>query len=285
LSPEDLFEKLRPQLIGTSYQILGSWADAEDAVQATWLKWEPHHEQVDKPHAWLTKVAVRASIDGLRARQSRRENYPGEWLPEPVSLDPGPDDVVAERSSLSLGVLAMMESLSPLERAVFVLRRGFGWPYDEIAEILDRSREAVRQLDHRARQHLQARPERYEPDPVQVQAATERFLEACVGGSIEALIDVLAPDVVLHSDGGGEAKSPPRQIIGAERVARFFVAITQAALADSQAHFVDINGLPGVLTFTDGHAVSALTCDVEDGRITHVYLMAAPSKLGQVHLA
>jgi RNA polymerase sigma factor (sigma-70 family) len=128
LSPEDLFEKLRPQLIGTSYQILGSWADAEDAVQATWLKWEPHHEQVDKPHAWLTKVAVRASIDGLRARQSRRENYPGEWLPEPVSLDPGPDDVVAERSSLSLGVLAMMESLSPLERAVFVLRRGSGGP-------------------------------------------------------------------------------------------------------------------------------------------------------------
>jgi RNA polymerase sigma-70 factor (ECF subfamily) len=261
---------------------LGSWADAEDIVQSTWLKWRRHHDSVESPRAWLTKVATRESIDGLRARQARRERYPGEWLPEPVSVEPGPEDLVTDRSALSLGVLVMMESLSPLERAVFVLRRGFNWPYEEIAEILDRSPEAVRQLDHRARQQLRARPERFEPDPERVQAATERFLAACVGGSVEALMEVLAPDVVLHSDGGGEAKAPPRQIRGAEKVARFFVAVIQSALAESDAYIVDINGLPGVIALSHGKLVSALALDLEGGRITDLYLVAAPSKLGAV---
>ncbi len=280
MSPEEVFERLRPGLIGTSYQIMGSWADAEDVIQRTWLKWAQHHESVESPQAWLTKVAVRASIDGLRARQSRSETYPGEWLPEPISTESGPEDLTLDRAALSLGVLVMMESLSPLERAVFVLRRGFSWPYDEIAEILDRTPESARQLDHRARAHLQQRLERFEPDPDQVQAATERFLAACVGGSIEALMDVLAPDVVLHSDGGGEAKAPPRQIHGPEKVARFFIAIVQSALAESETHVIDINGQPGLLTLTDGEAVSALTFDLIDGLITDLYLMAAPSKLG-----
>ena len=225
---------------------------------------------------------MRASIDGLRARQARRERYPSEWLPEPVSVTPGPEDVVTDRSALSVGVLVMMESLSPLERAVFVLRRGFNWPYEEIAEIHDRSPEAVRQLDHRARQQLRERPERFQPDPERVQAATERFLAACLGGSIEALMDVLAPDVVLHSDGGGEAKAPPRQIRGAEKVARFFIAVVQSVLADSEAYIVDINGLPGLITLRHGELVSALALDLERGRITDLYLMAAPSKLGAV---
>jgi RNA polymerase sigma-70 factor (ECF subfamily) len=280
MSADEVFERLRPGLTGASYQILGSWADAEDVVQGTWLKWQRHHESVESPRAWLTKVAVRASIDGLRARQARRETYPGEWLPEPVSLAPTPEDLVSDRGALSLGVLVMMESLSPLERAVFVLRRGFSWPYEEIAEILDRSPEAIRQLDHRARARLQDRPERFEPDPEEVQAATERFLAACVGGSIEALMEVLAPDVVLHSDGGGEAKAPPRQIHGPEKVARFFIAIVQSALATSEAHIIDINGQPGLLTLTDGDIVSALAFDLDQGRITDLYLMAAPSKLG-----
>lgn len=277
--PEEIFEQLRPQLTGTSYQILGSWADAEDVVQLTWLKWAGHHHDVEHPAAWLTKVAVHASLDGLRKRKARREEYPGEWLPEPVSAAPGPEAVVDDRSALSVGMLVMMESLSPLERAVFVLRRGFGWPYPEIAEILDRSEGAVRQLDHRARTHMEVRPERFDPDPVQVQVATERFLEACVGGSIEALMQVLAPDVVLRSDGGGEAKAPLRPMAGAQKVARFFVAIAQTALADSVAHIVDVNGLPGLLVLTDGHPASVVSVDVEDDKIIRVYLVAAPSKL------
>jgi RNA polymerase sigma-70 factor, ECF subfamily len=162
------------------------------------------------------------------------------------------------------------------------LRRGFNWPYEEIAEILDRSPEAVRQLDHRARQQLRERPERFEPDPERVQAATERFLAACVGGSVEALMAVLAPDVVLHSDGGGEAKAPPRQIRDADKVARFFIAVVQSALAESEPYIVDINGLPGVVTVRHGELVSALAFDLEGGRISDLYLMAAPSKLGAV---
>jgi len=285
MSPEEVFEQLRPRLTGTSYQILGSWADAEDVVQSTWLKWRRHHESVQSPRAWLTKVAVRASIDGLRARQSQRETYPGEWLPEPVSLEPVPEDLVTDRAALSLGVLVMMESLSPLERAVFVLRRGFNWPYEEIAEILDRSPEAIRQLDHRARAHVEQRRERFASNPDAVQAVTERFLAACVGGSIEALMEVLAPDVVLHSDGGGEAKAPPQQIHGREKVARFFIAIVQTALAvGTEAHVVDINGQPGLLTLMRREPVSALTFDMENGYITDLYLVAAPSKLGGLRL-
>lgn len=282
MSAEKIFEELRPRLIGTSYHILGSWADAEDVVQGTWSKWSTHHQEVEAPQAWLTKVAVRASIDGLRARRSRRETYPGEWLPEPVSREPGPQDLAAARSALSMGVLVLMESLSPLERAVFVLRRGFDWPYSEIAEILDRAPEAIRQLDHRARTRLAERPQRFEPDFDRIQAATERFLAACIGGSIEALMEVLAPDVVLHSDGGGEAKAPPRQIYGPAKVARFFIAIVQSALADTVAHIIDINGQPGLLTLTDGEPVSALAFDVAADGITDLYLVAAPSKLRAV---
>ena len=285
MASEEVFEELRPRLTRASYQILGSWAEAEDIVQTTWLKWRRHHDSVESPRAWLTTVAMRASIDGLRARQARREEYPGEWLPEPVSTEPGPEDIVTDRSALSLGVLVMMESLSPLERAVFVLRRGFNWPYGEIAEILDRSPEAVRQLDHRARQQLRERPERFEPDPERVQAATERFLAACVGGSFEALMEVLAPDVVLHSDAGGEAKAPPRQIAGADKVGRFFIAMAQTALAESEVYVVDINGLPGLITLSHGQLVSALAFDLEGDRITDLYLMAAPSKLGAVRRA
>jgi RNA polymerase sigma-70 factor (ECF subfamily) len=280
--PEDVFQELRPKLTGTSYQILGSWTDAEDVVQDTWLKWERHHEEVESPLSWLTTVAVRASIDTLRARQARRESYHGEWLPEPISLDPGPEDVVTDRSGLSLGMLVMMESLSPLERAAFVLRQAFSWPYDEIAEILDRSPEAARQLDHRARRHLASRPGRFQPDPAQVQLATERFLHACAGGNVEELIAVLAPDVVLHSDGGGEAKAPPRQIRGARKVARFFMAVAQPSFARSAYRIVDVNGLPGLLKISDGKKASVISCDVVCGRITDVYLMAAPSKIALV---
>jgi RNA polymerase sigma-70 factor (ECF subfamily) len=170
-----------------------------------------------------------------------------------------------------------------LERAVFVLRRAFNWPYDEIGEILGRSPEAIRQLDHRAREHLKQRPDRFVLDAAQVQIVTERFLNACIGGSVEGLLELLSPEVVLHSDSGGEAKAPPKQIIGAAKVARFFVGITHSALTEAEAHLVDINGMTGVLSTIRGAPVSAVTFDLTDGRISDVYLMAAPSKLQHLH--
>lgn len=280
------FEELRGSLLGTSYRILGSWSDAEDVVQETWLKWVHHHTDVEYPRAWLTKVTVRASIDSLRARQARSEEYTGEWLPEPVSLSPDPGDVAQERADLSIGVLLMMEALSPLERAVFVLREAFGWPYVEIADILDRSESAVRQLDHRARAHLREGADRFIADDEAVRTATERFLAACVGGSIETMLDVLAPGVVLHSDGGGEAKAPLRTMTSAEKVARFMHAIVTGPFTEGRANvaWVDVNGHPGLLTSMDGAAVSVVTVDVDEhGRIAEIYLMAAPSKLAHIH--
>jgi RNA polymerase sigma-70 factor (ECF subfamily) len=279
MSPEEAFEAHRPSMTSAAYQILGSWSDAEDVVQGTWLRWSRHHGTVERPGAWLMTVAVRASIDGLRARQARREDYPGEWLPEPVSREQSPADVVAERSRLSVGVLVMMESLSPLERAVFVLRHAFDWPYDEVAEILGRTPAAVRQLDHRARRHLRARPDRFDADPERARAATERFLTACVGGSVAALMEVLAPEVVLHSDGGGEAKAPRHRIVGSEKVARFFVAVVDSVRTVSTARVIDINGRPGLLTFVHGRPASALAFDVDGDRVVALYLMATPSKL------
>jgi RNA polymerase sigma-70 factor, ECF subfamily len=282
---DTVFEEVRSSLLGASYRILGSWSDAEDVVQETWLKWLHHHDDVAHPRAWLTKVTVRASIDSLRMRQSRREEYPGEWLPEPVSLLPGPGDVTQQRDDVSIGVLLMMEVLSPLERAVFVLREAFGWPYSEIADILDRSEAAVRQLDHRARAHLREGSDRFVADDGAVRSATERFLAACVGGSIETMLDVLAPGVVLHSDGGGEAKAPLRRMASADKVARFMHAIVNGPFSQGnvQVEWVDVNGHPGLLTSMDGAPVSVVTVDVDaQGRIASIYLMAAPSKLTRV---
>lgn len=280
-----VFEELRGNLLGASYRILGSWSDAEDVVQETWLKWLRHHDEVEHPKAWLTKVTVRSSIDSLRLRQSRREDYPGEWLPEPVSLLPDPGEVTQQRDDLSIGVLLMMEALSPLERAVFVLREAFGWPYSEIADILDRSAPAVRQLDHRARAHLREGSDRFVADDAAVRTATERFLAACVGGSIETMLDVLAPGVVLHSDGGGEAKAPLRRMVSATKVAKFMYAIVSGTFTQGDVHveWVDVNGHPGLLTSLDGAPISVVTVDVDaEGRIASIYLMAAPSKLTHV---
>jgi RNA polymerase sigma-70 factor (ECF subfamily) len=280
-----VFEQLRGRLIGASYRILGSWSDAEDVVQEVSLKWLRHHDEVVNPQAWLTKVTVRDSISILRLRQSRREDYPGEWLPEPVSLLPDPGEVMQQRDDLSIGMLLMMEALSPLERAVFVLREAFGWPYSEIADILDRSEPAVRQLDHRARDHVQEGSERFLADDAAVRAATERFLAACVGGSIETMLEILAPGVMLHSDGGGEAKAPLRTMESATKVAKFMHAIVSGPLTEGEAQveWVDVNGRPGVLTSMAGAPVSVVTVDVDaEGRIASIYLMAAPSKLTHV---
>lgn len=286
-SPEAVFESLRHSLLGTSYRILGSWTDAEDVVQEAWLRWERHHAEVEHPPAWLTTVTVRTSIDSLRARQARREEYPGEWLPEPISLAPEPHEVAEHRSSISVGVLVMMESLSPLERAVFVLREAFGWPYAEIAVMLERTEAAVRQLDHRARSHLEGRSERFTAADEAVRAATEQFLAACVGGSIETMLEILAPGVRLHSDGGGEGKAPLRLIRSTDKVARFLLAIVQGPFQQPgfRVDWVDVNGRPGLLTSCAGQPVSVVTVELDPvGRIEEIFLFAAPSKLRRIRV-
>jgi RNA polymerase sigma-70 factor, ECF subfamily len=276
-----VFEVHRRKLTGLAYRILGSWTEAEDLIQDLWPRWETNADQVDSAEGWLRRVTVRAAIDRLRRLQGRRETYPGPWLPEPVSALPDPADVVEDRDTVSIGLLVVLETLSPLERAVFVLRQAFEWSPEEVAEVLGRSAAAVRQLDHRARQHVTERRPRYGANAATARATTEAFLQAASNGDVNGLLTVLAPDVVLHSDAGGEAKAPRRVIEGPDKVARFLAAIGTQPPADVTAVSITaINGGPGIVVTGAHGAITSVAFDVAaDGLITAVYMMAAPSKL------
>ncbi|MEV0265833.1 RNA polymerase sigma-70 factor [Streptomyces sp. NPDC050617] len=290
----DTFEAHRPVLTGVAYRMLGRVADAEDVVQDAWLRWSAaDRDEVREPRAFLVRITTRLAIDRLRQVQSRREAYVGPWLPEPIATrylesggGPGSAATVpdaAERAvladSVSLAVLVVLESLSPLERAVFVLREAFGFPHAEIAAALDRSEAAVRQLAGRARRHVEERKPRYDVDPAQQRDLTERFLAAAAHGDLEGLIALLAPDVRLVSDSGGKAKAPLRVMRSADKVGRFLAAIAQDSLAAAEFRFAEVNGAPALLTLFDGRPDSVVTVGVADGRIAVIYLVRNPDKL------
>ncbi|MGV9241477.1 RNA polymerase sigma-70 factor, partial [Streptomyces nigra] len=281
----DVFEEHRPVLLGVAYRMLGRVADAEDVVQEAWLRWSrADRSEVREPRAYLVRVTTRLAIDRLRQVKARGETYVGPWLPEPYVTDFGdrvPD--TAERAvladSVSLAVLIVLESLSPLERAVFVLREAFGYPYVEIAAMLDRGEAAVRQLAGRARRHVDERRPRYEVDPVQRRDLTERFLAAAAGGDLEQLMSLLAPDVRLIGDSGGKAKAPLRILESADHVGRFLAGVAQKGLADATFHFLEVNGGPALLIRTAGAPDSVFQVDLRDGRIQAVYVIRNPDKL------
>ncbi|MFG2631242.1 RNA polymerase sigma factor SigJ [Streptomyces sp. NPDC048473] len=280
----DVFEDHRPVLIGVAYRMLGRIADAEDVVQEAWLRWSSaSREDVREPRAFLVRIATRLAIDRLRQAQSQREAYVGPWLPEPVVTDFGPavpdtaeQAVLAD--SVSVAVLVVLESLSPLERAVFVLREAFGFPYAEIAATLDRTEAAVRQLAGRARRHVEERKPRYDVDPVQRRDLTERFLAAAAGGDIEALLALLAPDVRLVGDSGGKSKAPLRVIESADKVGRFLFAVHDQA-PGLDIRFLELNGGPGLLVLSGGKPDSVFQLDVRDGLVQCVYIVRNPDKL------
>jgi RNA polymerase sigma-70 factor (ECF subfamily) len=287
MTDAEVFEAHRDLMFAVAYRMLGSIADAEDAVQDAWLRWsaEPRGD-VSNPRAYLSRVVTNTALNRLRSARARREAYVGPWLPEPLLTDAGPD--VAERAelaeSVSLAMLVVLESLTPEERAVFVLREVFGFSHTEIAETLGRSEPSVRQLAHRAREHVQARRPRYDVDGTQQREVTERFLAAAAGGDLDGLMTVLAPDVTLLTDGGGKARAALRPIIGAGKVARFLAAIGQrpymgVAPEDMTIQMTEINGGPGVLISSPGRALAALTVSVSGGRVTEIQLVANPDKL------
>ncbi len=284
----DVFEEHRPVLIGVAYRMLGRVADAEDVVQDAWLRWSTaDREQVREPRAYLVRVTTRLAIDRLRHVQSRRESYVGPWLPEPFETDFGPTvPDTAERAmladSVSLAVLVVLESLSPLERAVFVLREAFGFPYSEIAVTLDRSEAAVRQLAGRARKHVDEGRPRYEVDPVERRDLTERFLAAATDGDLDGLMALLAPDVRLVGDSGGKARAPLRVVESADKVGRFVLGATKKGLPDAERvefRFVELNGAASVVFLVDGKVDSIFQLDVADGRVQRVYIVRNPDKL------
>lgn len=274
--------------MGVAYRMLGRVADAEDIVQEAWLRWSAADQaQVREPRAYLVRVTTRLAIDRLRHVQSRRESYVGPWLPEPLVTDFGPavpdtaeQAVLAD--SVSLAVLVVLESLSPLERAVFVLREAFGFPFAEIARTLDRGEPAVRQLAARARKHVDEGRPRYEVDPDERRHLTERFLAAATGGDLHGLMSLLAPDVRLVGDSGGKAKAPLRVIDTADKVGRFLFGAADKGMregAELDFRYMEINGAGSVLLLVDGKPDSVFQLDVADGQITNIYIIRNPDKL------
>ncbi|MDH6623264.1 RNA polymerase sigma-70 factor (ECF subfamily) [Streptomyces sp. LBL] len=281
----DVFEAHRPVLLGVAYRMLGRVADAEDVVQEAWLRWvAADRSEVREPRGYLVRVTTRLAIDRLRRLKARGETYIGPWLPEPYVTEFGdtvPD--TAERAVLadtvSLALLVVLESLSPLERAVFVLREAFGYPYAEIAAMLDRGEPAVRQVAGRARRHVEERRPRYEVDPAQRRDLTERFLAAAGQGDLEGLLSLLAPDVRLVGDSGGKSKAPLRVLETADKVGRFLLGVAEKGVSDPSFRFLELNGGPAVLVLSGDQPDSVFQLDVLDGRIQSVYIIRNPDKL------
>ena len=283
-APEAVFTAHRSRLVGVAYRLLGSVGDAEDVVQEAWLRWgRVDTETVADPEAFLVRTVSRLALDRLRRIAARRETYVGPWLPEPV-LTGGRDDPAAEAeraASVSLAMLVVLETLSPLERTVFVLHEAFAYSTAEIAEIVERSPAAVRQLAHRAREHVAARRPRFPADPAVRRAATERFLRASLEGDLAALLELLAPDATLWADGGGKAKAPLRPIRGADKIARFFAAIgTEPLPPGSTVEVVEVNGGPAAVVVGPAGAIAVLQLDLgDDHRVVDLRLVGNPDKL------
>jgi RNA polymerase sigma-70 factor (TIGR02957 family) len=290
VSDAEVFEANRNLLFAVAYRMLGTITDAEDAVQDAWLRWSavPRSELAD-PRGYLARIVANTALNRLRAVRARREAYIGPWLPEPLLTETRPD--AAERAelaeSVSVAMLVVLETLTPEERAVFVLREVFGFAHTEIGAALGRSDAAVRQLAHRAREHVQARRPRFDVDRDQQREVTKRFLAAAAGGDIEDLITVLAPDVRLLTDGGGKAPAALRPIAGAGKVARFAAATFSRAymgieISDMSIEAAEINGGPGTLVTARGRAIAVLTLAVADDRVTAIHLLLNPDKLSTI---
>jgi RNA polymerase sigma-70 factor (TIGR02957 family) len=285
---EDPFVAHRGLLFTVSYEMLGSASDAEDVVQDTWLRWnaigEDARAEVRDPRAFLVRMVTRKALDRLRSNARRREEYVGEWLPEPLLTSPDVADDAELAESVSIAMLTVLETLTPTERAVFVLREVFDTPYGEIAEVVGKSPGAVRQIGHRAREHVAARRPRMEVSRDEQQEVVERFLAAVTQGDLQGLLDILAPDVVLLADGGGVVQAVVNPVMGAKRVANLLRPFNRLA-PEAQILPVLLNGAVGArIMGTDDGYDTAISFVVEEGRISRIYAVRNPAKLGRIDL-
>ena len=275
---DDAFARHRSLLFTVAYEMLGSAADAEDVVQETWLRWSGvDQDEVRDPRAYLVRIVTRQALNRLRSQSRRREDYVGEWLPEPVLTGPDVAADVELAESVSIAMLTVLETLGPAERAVFVLHEVFATPYDEIAEAVGKSTPAVRQIAHRAREHVAARRPRVAVSTTEQQEVVDRFLAAVRQGDLQGLLDVLAPDVVIVADGGGVVAAARRPIEGVQRVARFLMGA--AGYEGFEATGVWLNGAPGGRIDIGGELDTAVGVTVEDGRVTRIFAIRNPHKL------
>ncbi|ACZ89933.1 RNA polymerase sigma factor SigJ [Streptosporangium roseum] len=290
------FEEHRDLLTAVAYRVLGTVTDAEDVVQEAWLRWSGvDTAEVEDDRAYLIRVTTRLSIDRLRRVKARRESYVGPWLPELVGAVPDVAEHAELTASIELALLVVLETLSPLERAVFVLREAFALPYAEIGEIIGRTEATARQLARRAKQHVRERRPRFEVDRAERRRLTERFVGAASDGDLDALTAMLAHDVSLVGDGGGKAKAPVRVITGCEKVARFLLSAASARgvrkfleslgtgpTPDIETAVADVNGAPAAVVTAGGRPVSVFSLVIQDGLIQTVFLVANPEKMSRL---
>lgn len=286
-----VFVDHRELLFGVVYNMLGSVADTEDVLQETWLSWTARNggsplDGIANPRAYLVRIAVNHALARRAAISRRRETYVGPWLPEPLVADDGTDPAL-RTESVSMALLVVLESLSPLERAVFVLNEVFGYAHTEIADIIDRTPAAVRQLAHRARGHVHARRPLYEAHPRVRREATERFVRAALGGDIAALMEILAPDVTVWTDGGGNRRSAGlRPVHGRDKVVRLLTGFaSRGGPANLELRYRRVNGDDAAVLFEDESPYAVMVMDLtpEGDQVSGVYIVTNPEKLTHVH--
>ncbi|SFP29787.1 RNA polymerase sigma-70 factor, ECF subfamily [Amycolatopsis arida] len=286
---QQVFHQHRNLLFSVAYRVLGTAADAEDAVQDAWIRWSAaDRSQVADPKAYLTRIVSNLALERLRSTRPKRETYVGPWLPEPILTGGDAAETALDAESVSMAMLVVLETLSPLERAVFVLKEVFDFSHAEIAEAVERSEVAVRQAAHRARKHVRAQRPRFTADRSRQRKVTERFFAAATGGDVNALMELLSPDVTLWTDGGGKVRQAMRPVVGAQTVAAWFAAIGTVTYqgvkpADMNAELVEINGGPGMVFSGPDRVIATVTFDFDaEGRIIAIHNMANPDKLQAV---
>ena len=276
----EAFVAHRNLLFTVAYEMLGSAADAEDVLQETWLRWvDVDRSEVRDERAYLVRITTRLALNRMRTNARRRESYVGPWLPEPLLTAPDVAEDVELADSVSVAMLTLLETLAPTERAVFVLREVFDLGYDEIAAAVDKTPAAVRQIASRARAHVAERRPRAESTPRERDRVLERFMLAASTGDLQSLLDVLAPDVVLVTDGGGIKKAALRPILGSDKVVRFLVGVSTGP---AEADVVVVNGAPALRIVIDGELDTIVSFVVEAGLVTGLYVVRNPAKLGRL---
>lgn len=277
------FDELRPLLFGIAYRMLGSVADAEDLVQEAFLRWrEQDVEKVRSPKAFLTTVITRLCIDHLKSAKVQREEYIGPWLPEPIVGTKDARMTMELSESLSMAFLVVLESLNPVERAVFLLREVFNHDFDEIAAIVQKSAVNCRQIASRSKEHVASRRPRFEVTTKNHEHFVEEFMAACASGDLDGLMSMMTAEVVATSDGGGKTLAARRPIAGPYNVGRFLIGILKKAPAGIRFRTTQINGQAGIVVYHDGQPKNVITFDIVDGQLQNLYLVVTPDKLGNI---
>jgi len=281
-----LFQEHRQLVFGIAYRMLGSVADAEDMVQETFLRWQKSAPAtLASAEAWLATVVTRLCINHLKSARMQREEYVGVWLPEPMVAEdsPNPREEAEQAESLSIAFLVILETLSPTERAVYLLREIFGYEFGEVARIVQKSEANCRQLLGRARHRITERRPRFQPSTDQQRRVVNAFLQATSRGDIDGLMAVLSEDVTFVTDGGADARAPRRPVVGADAVSRLLLhQAPREAAASTVSRLVSINGRPGVMAYRGRTPRAAVAFDIEGGRIRAIYLIGNPAKLAKL---